>query len=603
MFAAIFNCDREPVDLRLMAATGTGRPRVPSLHVETFGGSRQVAFLWSAPAVADDACGFASLGDRYRIVGRIRLDGRDDLRSRLSLPPGHEAAPLSDALLCLHAYAAWGERFVDFLAGDFCFALWDDDKARLICGRDQLGVRSLFHAAAGNARLVGDSLDWLSSLSADNSDLDDYWIADFLSIGFSLDPERTIHRHIHRLAPAHLLTISETGTSIRRYWQLDVKEPLHYRDQKLYAERFRELLSLSIADRLPIGRVGVSMSGGLDSTSLAAMALAETGDAARVFAECFCFEKLMPDDEGHFSSIAARHLGIDLRVTAIDHLTYDPQWRDYDFRTAEPSQSVVSARHDRLLTGDMARQAGVWLHGEGPDNALHFDRDPYLSWLFKRREWVRLAGAILQYAKVKGLSGWAATVRRHTGGQHAPLAPIPLPAWLDRGFVDRLHLVERVRNFGDPSEPRHAWHPRSVASFGNPIWQRLFADCDWEEQLAPMVWRHPYLDLRVLEFMLSVPPVPWAWEKRLLREAMRGHLPPEILGRKKTPLAGSPLINPVRQHGLPALSRDHRLSRYVAYEALPTGEHTEERGLWQVLSVHALDHWLSLESASTAGPG
>ena len=65
----------------------------------------------------------------------------------------------SDALLCLHAYAAWGEEFVRSLAGDFCFALWDDELRRLICARDQLGVRPLFHAQIGTSCVVSDSLD------------------------------------------------------------------------------------------------------------------------------------------------------------------------------------------------------------------------------------------------------------------------------------------------------------------------------------------------------------------------------------------------------------------------------------------------------------
>ena len=126
---------------------------------------------------------------------------------------GSRPDAISDLLLCLHAYAAWGENFVDFLAGDFCFALWDDERSRLICVRDQLGVRSLFHAEAGNSRFVGDSLDWIVSHAPVDRDLDDYWIADFLSVGRSLDFDRTVRE---------LKSRNDIDNALMRYMRSDL---------------------------------------------------------------------------------------------------------------------------------------------------------------------------------------------------------------------------------------------------------------------------------------------------------------------------------------------------------------------------------------------
>ncbi len=77
----------------------------------------------------------SSLDGRYWIVGRFRLDARDELRARL----GAAAATASDAMLCLLAYAKWSEGFTEFLAGDFAFALWDDERQCLLGVRDQPG--------------------------------------------------------------------------------------------------------------------------------------------------------------------------------------------------------------------------------------------------------------------------------------------------------------------------------------------------------------------------------------------------------------------------------------------------------------------------------
>jgi asparagine synthase (glutamine-hydrolysing) len=590
LFAVLFNSDGGPVDSRAAIATAIAGGH----DVEILGGRRHVAFVSSkadsSPAAAE-ASGIQSLGGRTWIVGRFRLDGRGDLRARLSDRLGGRPADVSDALLCLHAHAAWGDGFVDRLAGDFCFALWDGDRNRLICVRDQLGVRPLFHARTGGMQLVGDQLDWIVSQAPVARDLDDTWIADFLSIGHGLEFERTVYRHVKRLAPAHVLTISDAGATLRRYWRLEIAEPLYFDDRRVYGERFLELMALSMADRLPPGRVGVSMSGGLDSTTLAASAVRATGDPSRVVAECSHFEAFEEDQEKHFSSLAARHLGIELRLVATDGLAYDPQWRQRSTRTAEPTAAVITTHFDRALIHQRAGRAGVWLYGEGPDNALAFERNAYLSWLAGRRDWRRLGEAVLLYFGAKGSTGWLETFGRYVGRHRAPDDSLTVPPWLDRAFVGRVGLEERLRGIGSEPTPRHPWHPRAMASFNDPIWPSLFDELNHEESLGPIVWRHPFLDLRVLQFMLSLPPVPWARRKLLLREAMRGRLPDEVLARTKTAAWGSTIAQPIRTHGLPALSRGGRLSAYVDVQALPLGSPAES-DLDRVVAIHALDYWL-----------
>jgi asparagine synthase (glutamine-hydrolysing) len=584
LFTAIFNTDGGPVDCRAAIAAGH--------DVEILGGQRHVAFVSSkadsSPAAAE-ASGVRNLEGRYWIVGRFRLDGRGDLRSRLS-DLGSRSADVSDAELCLHAYAVWGDGFVDRLAGDFCFALWDGDRNRLISARDQLGVRPLFHAVAGGTRFVGDSLDWIVSQAPVARDLDDAWIADFLSVGHCLEFDRTVYRHVKRLAPAHVLTISDAGATVRRYWRLEIREPLYFGDRRVYTERFLDLMAQSMADRLPSGRIGVSMSGGLDSTTLAASAVRATGDPSRVVAECSHFETFEEDQERHFSSLAARHLGIELRLVASDGLAYDPQWRQRSTRTAEPTAAVITAHFDRALIHERAGRAGVWLYGEGPDNALAFERDAYLSWLVGRRDWRRLGEAVLHYLHAKGLTGWFETFGRYARQRRVLDDSFAVPPWLDRAFVGRVGLEERLRGVDSAAAP-HPWHPRAMASFNDPIWQQLFADLNHEECLGPIVWRHPFLDLRVLEFMLAVPPVPWARRKLLLREAMRGRLPDEVLARTKTAFWGSTIARPIRTHGLPVLARGGRLGAYVDVQALPVGTPAQS-DLDRIVAVHALDYWL-----------
>lgn len=571
MFAAILNRGGRPVDRRALSAAG--------LVVAGPTDTPELAFVNSSPSspVHGEWRGVENLRARW-IAGRIRFDARAGLCARLA----GQLARESDGALCLHAYEAWGDDFVDRLAGDFAFVLWDGDRRRLLAVRDRLGVRALFHAEAGGTVFVSDSLDWITATAPIDRALDDRWIADFLTVGHGLDFESTVWRGVRRVAPAHRLDVSDTGTAKCRYWTLQLGEPLHLRRHADYGERFLELMMPAIRDRLPAGRVGVSMSGGLDSTTLAACTVMATGDPSRVIAECTHFERLMPDEEKHYSALAARHLGIELRHKAVDDLTYDPGWRTRSIVTAEPHVGAISAEPERRMSLEQADLAPVWFFGEGPDNALVFERDAYLSWLFRRRDWRRLGEAALLYLRAK--DGWGETLRRYTG-LHPPAAvPVGAPPWLARDLAtDARHGWEG---------PAHPWHPEAMASFAAPIWPALFSGFDDDERQAPLLWRHPYLDLRVLEFLLSVPPVPWARRKLLLRTAMRGRLPGEVLERRKAPLAEAPFAHPIRALGLPALARDARLCRYVDVDALPQAAAAGVL-LDRLIAVHALDYWLA----------
>jgi asparagine synthase (glutamine-hydrolysing) len=573
VFAALLNVRDEPIDPQ----------QVPS-GFEIVGRARRAAFSAGPGSTS------AVLAGRYRILGRFRLDARDELGSRL----GHSAASASDAMLCLLAYAKWGESFTDFLAGDFAFVLWDDEAQCLLGVRDRMGVYALFHSRTADTWLFGDSLDWLAARVPTSDALDDYWIADFLVLGVPREFERTVYRDIRRLAPAHLMKLGEAGLSLRRYWRLDIPEPVHLDRAEAYCERFRELLSLAVADRLPAGRVGITMSGGLDSTTLAATAVEVTGDPSRIVAECEHYERLMHIREDHYASLAARHIGIDLRIRPVDDIAYDPQWRTRELQSPEPTTALINAHDMQRVGREMGAAASVWLDGEGPDNALILERNAYLGWLRRQRSWRRLAQALIEYSAAKGLAGWAQTIGRHAGLQReAELEPFDtLPRWLRRDFAERLALPERQESLGVGGTRSHPWHPAAIGTFTSPIWQSHFDVRAFEGMLGGFEWRYPYLDLRVLEFMLSVPPVPWGWQKRLIREAMRGRLPAEVLARPKTPLDCYPEVATIREVGMPALPEGHRIARYVDSRLLPDLG-ASDSDLATALSAHALDHWLA----------
>ncbi len=133
----------------------------------------QLAFVHSTERFDGEWRGSASLQGRYWITGRIRLDARGALRARLAGRFMLGSTPPSDGDLCLQAYAIWGDRCVDHLAGDFAFVIWDGRDRRLMAVRDQLGVRTLFHAESDGLLMVetrstGLPLDWAIERSTIN---------------------------------------------------------------------------------------------------------------------------------------------------------------------------------------------------------------------------------------------------------------------------------------------------------------------------------------------------------------------------------------------------------------------------------------------------
>ena len=591
-FLVVFNSDCAAVDLNRLKRMN---PEKAAQNVQVLGRGRQVALIGSQPRSAlprEDAICREALDGRFWLIGRVRLDAREELCPIISKTRA-AFEEQSDALIVLRAYARWGERCLDHLRGDFCFVLWDEDRQRLFCGRDQLGVRPLFYATHGNSWIVSDSLEFIIAEATVSGDVDDYWVADFLISGFSADLDRTVYKQIKRLPAAHFLSVSACGCIVQKYWAFEIQDPIYYPHTRNYVEHFQEVTALAVKNRLSHDRVGISMSGGLDSSTLAAHALRATGDASKIIAYTCHFEHLMADTEKHFSSLVARRLGIPLTLRAVDDAWYDPHWHDRELRMPEPNTSILWAAPRRIIAAEMAEQAQVWFFGEGPDNALVFEWQPYLLWLFKRRDWSHLGVAIVQYLLSKQAREWRSTVgncikHRPAAGEKKP--PFELPQWLNQGFVEEHHLIARARQLGK-SPNKHPWHPTAVAGLTSPRWQYFLEQFDPSVSGTPLAWRHPYLDLRVLTFLLSVPPIPWARRKRLIRKAMRDWLPKELLSRDKAPLTGNPLTIMLQKYGLPQQSLDEPILNYVDHTKLPRIL-PDETLIRPLMRVYVLDAWL-----------
>jgi asparagine synthase (glutamine-hydrolysing) len=582
-FCAVFNSDGMPIGKALIQQDALPR------NIQLLGSAGHIAFIWTDPEpnLEDkDVRHAVNLDGRLWLLGRIRLDGRDDLCMILSA-----SETQSDALLCLRAYEKWGSNCISHLRGDFCFALWDDERQILFCARDHLGVRPMFYGQTKKTWVVSDSLPMVCCAGL-TEELDELWISDFLIHGYSVDIDRTVYKRIKRLAPAHVLVVARSHSTVKRYWKMELGDPIVYRERSKYLDHFHEVLARAVKDRLPPGRVGIAMSGGLDSTTLAAKTVQVAGDASRVLAYTNYFAHLNPDSEKYFSTLVAKKLKLAHTLLAVDDL-YDRHLKLH-MAAAEPGGPSMASNLRRVAESEMASLAKVWFFGEGPDNALSFEWRSYLHWLVEKRHWKRLGSAVTEYLYSKGAREWLITLRKMSSrGQQAEVLSQPrLPQWLNKDLVKRLDLTARIQAGNEVRVQGHSWRPRAMALFGTSIWQSYLESHDSAVSGTPLDCRHPFLDLRVLTFMLHTPPIPWARRKRLIREAMRGVLPEEVLNRDKAPLVINPSARVTRRDTPSApLLISETLCRFVDPAKLPDKSHIE----WStdsLTAVRELDIWL-----------
>lgn len=541
------------------------------------------------PATVDGACWItadARLDDRQGLI-------RDLLSSRAAVDSG-----ASDAELILHAYRAWDEGFLDHLAGDFAFALWDAPRQRLLCARDQLGVVPLHYAETSGSLLVATAVDVLLLHPAVSNDMDDDAVADFLLHRWPSRHQSTVFTHIRRLAPASALIWSLDATRRHRYWQLPTWEPLvRFSERQDYVDRFQSLLDDAVSDRVPGDRVAVLMSGGMDSTSVACSAgltLARRGAPVTALRAVTAVLGGAGDDpEAHFAGLVAAAQGAVHEVVDGTMLPPVDPWALPEPWCPEPmpyEMTALSYRAGRRL----AAVAPVALTGLAGDALVGSPPWYWWDWLAHGRVF-RLAQAVADEIRL-----FHTRPRAHARSWYAHLrsgeaAPRAIPAWIAPVLSARISRGEGV---AVPARARLAAEARSLCL--DPTWAAVFTWAHATYSGLALSFRHPLVDLRLIRYVAALPPDPWLVDKRILREAARERLPEAVRRRPKLN-AGRLVIPGLTEETKARLAAFVRaaphtapgIERFVDAEALADAVMAApERGHWVVAEPVGLVHWM-----------
>ena len=473
------------------------------------------------------------------IAADARIDARRELAAGLEAAGRPDVGQACDGEVILHAYQAWGDTCLARLLGDFSFAIWDAARQRLFCARDHFGVRPFYYARAGNTVIVSNTLECIRQHPGVPGRLKEQAVGDFLAFGFNQAAETTTFADIQSLPPGHCLVCEDGQVRTRRYWTLP-REKVRFARAEEYQGRFREVLDAAVADCLAVPSPAVLMSGGLDSPSLAAAARKQLSFDALppVRAYTVVYDSLIPHEERRWAGLVARHLDLPIDYVPADDYQLFERWDDPSLHTPEPQGNPLWA-----LPVDVARRANagghrVVLTGEAGD-AVSAPSHTLPDLLATGHAWP-LARDIFSYRRAHGrrppfgTGAWwrrqAAGARREAGEPSGP----DIPRWLNGRVAGNIRQRAADGALGGGG----GWAYQELQS---PMWPwcALVQDAGWTR--VPVEVRYPFLDLRLVSFMLSVPSVPWAHDKELMRTAMRGRLPEDVLRRPKAPLARDPV--------------------------------------------------------------
>lgn len=491
---------------------------------------RDCVLLHARLAVIDPAGGSQPMtltwgGETLTIVYNGELYNTGEIRREL-LKLGHEFAGHSDTEVLLHAYAQWGEGCLEMFNGIFAFGIWEERRRKLFIARDRMGVKPLFFKSHEGGLLFASEIKTILAYPTVRAELDSLGVAEILLLGPGRTPGCGVFRGIEEVRPGCCGSFEDGKLSLRTYWHLADRE--HREDFEETAQVVRSLV-LDAIHRQMVSDVplGTFLSGGLDSSLISAVCageMAKNGEKLTTFSvdyadndRYFVPNKFQPNSDGHYIRIMQRALG-----------------SEHHWCILTP-QDLMEALTDSVKARDLPGMADVDI------SLLAFCRK------IRERVTVALSGECadeifggypwFRDPEVRAIDGfpWA----QNTAQRIAMMAP-EFREKLDGQEYVRSRYLQTCRESDIlPGTSLQARRMKEMVNL-NQQWfmQTLLDRKDRMSMYSGLEVRVPFCDYRIAEYLYGVP---WEFkdyqgkEKGLLRHAMEGILPQEVLWRKKSP--------------------------------------------------------------------
>jgi asparagine synthase (glutamine-hydrolysing) len=557
-----------------------------------------------------------------------------ELRAQLE-SHGHQFRTSSDTEVILHLYEDLGPSLLQKLNGQFAIALWDSRARRLFLARDRFGVRPLFYTHAPDGTfLFASEIKCLLSDPRVSAEIDPSVVRQVFTYWAPLSPN-TVFRGIQELPPAHYLVADRDSLHIQHYWRNAFPAQNEFtpdsstnRNLEALLETFRDLLIDACRIRLRADvPVGAYLSGGLDSSTLAAIVRRFTPNRLVTFSIAFTDQQF---DESAFQQQMAASLGTEHHTVHATHSDIAEVFPEVIWHAEVPLMRTAPA--PMFLLAKLVHRHGfkVVLTGEGADEFLAgYDifKEAKIRHFWARQPLSKSRPRLLArlYSDVPGFSQanpemLASFFGKELSHVHSPWYSHSV-RWRNnlrttRFFADDSPATPRRLSFSEinsalPSDSS-GWHPLARAQYlevATFMSQYLLSSQGDRMAMAHSVeGRFPFLDVRLVEFCNRLDPrlkLRGLREKWFLTEAARPWLPAAIQHRPKRPYRApihrcffnnstppyvKELLSPARLRATGIFKATAVTQLVRKLEAgLPLGE-TDDMALAGILSTQLLDH-------------
>lgn len=509
------------------------------------------------------------------IVGDVRIDNRHELSGSLGISDA-AARELSDLALILHAYDKWGAECAGRLIGAFVFALYDRFRQHLMIARSPMGERSLFCYETPDIFAFATAPKGLFALPGVPHEINLETIADFLA-WVPREAGSSFFSRIRQLQPGHLMIVGPGTVRSHAFRQLEVPRERRYPRDADYVEEFNLLFHRVVSDHSRCSsQVGIMLSGGLDSASVAATAapiLAAAGKRLNTFTSVPPpgFSAQTPkgwyaDETPLVMAVAGMYDNLDPHFLHTAGRFYLDHLNEIFAAVEAPLPGLSNWVWLNAICHDARRSdVRVLLNGMSGNLTISWDGQQLLPNLLRQGKWRAAVREARSLSVVRGSSG--STARLLAGQGLLPLLPRPfwyLISQLRSGRFPRLSPRPVLQN-GFPILPEfevaqrvserarekdfHLRYDRDPASRARLLIQ--MADQKADRQREPrerfgIEYRDPSADLRIVEFCLSVPEDQFLRSgvpRSLIRRAMADRLPAVILQNQTRGLQAADWLN------------------------------------------------------------
>ena len=463
-------------------------------------------------------------GFKYTLIYNGELYNTEDIRKDL-INEGYSFDSYSDTEVLLTSYMCWGVNCVEKLNGIFAFALYDEKLERVLLVRDQLGVKPFFYSQKGSNIIFGSEIKTVLAHPMVSSDVDRTGITELFALGPAVKPGSAVFKDINELPPAHLAIVTKKDMVIKEYWTLKAEE--NHESLEDCTSHLQTLLKDAIERQL-VGDVPLCtfLSGGLDSSAIsaiAASALKEKGKTLTTYSldyedndKYFKASLYQPTSDQYWALEMAKFLGSDHRTFTIkqddlaDALSVSVLARDLP-GMADIDSSLY------LFCKEIRKDFVIGLSGECADEI--FGGYPW----YTRPE-------------LRNLSTfpWSNFVSSRRQLLSPSLATLPLEETVAENYLKSINSTPKL-----DGESEQRSRTREIF-YLNLKWfmVNLLNRKDRMSMANSLEVRVPFADKRLVEYAFNIPDENLFYkgrEKGLLRKALGGILPEEIIYRKKSP--------------------------------------------------------------------